>query len=97
MDVRSMGLLDEAEEWSPELRFATNSIQYLSVPRTSSSLRLDYRVRPPTPELVRDVTSTGVETIFEDLIRRLVEGESLSDEEKALLDSLESYLSGNEE
>ena len=89
-------LLDEAEEWSPELRFATNSIQYLSVPRTSPNLRLDYRVRQPTPELVRNITPSGVETLIEDVIRKLVNGESLSEEEKNLFESLESNFSGNE-
>lgn len=45
-------LLDQAVNWDPQVRFATSSIQQLTVPRVSPQLRLSDGVQPPTPRLV---------------------------------------------
>jgi len=86
-------LVDESVVWSPELCFATSSIKNLSVPKIPSKLRLDSRIQPPTPELVREKASFGGNSVLEEIFRNLFDAKPLSEEQRNLLEALISRYS----
>jgi len=92
-DEELQKLFGEAITWSPELRFATNSILRLSAMRAPLQLRLDYGAQPPTPEVVRERTPSVADSILTALASNLVSAEPEPGEK---MSSPESHVTSRE-